>query len=212
MNRILQSPFRNFVLGSFLGATIVASGFAMRQSHAAAAAPELQNDCPVAAVTGGQPVTQEGWDFAQEAIRQQHATIERLSAELEAAKAAGKAALENNPAAQLLAQTGHVMNEEQCRTWMGVVNIAQSAPVVNAASVTTVLYESGRASVNVSLLPLPGLPRVGIGPHSQLAPRWIIPGKIQPQMIGETRKAIYYYYDATSSNWQGPFAPERVVQ
>jgi hypothetical protein len=33
------------------------------------------------AVAGGQSVTQEGWDFAQQAIRTQHTTIERLSAQ-----------------------------------------------------------------------------------------------------------------------------------
>jgi hypothetical protein len=196
-----NSVYRNFLLGSLLGATIVASLFTWWQAHAEAAAPDL---CPAVAMTSGQPVTQEGWDFAQEAIRQQHATIERLSAELAEAKA--------NPASQMLAQTGHVMSEQQCRAWMGVVNVAQFTPIVNAASITTVLYESGRASVNVSLLPLPGLPRVALGPHSQLAPRWVIPGKIQPQMVGETRKAIYYYFDSTSSQWQGPYAPERVVQ
>jgi hypothetical protein len=80
------------------------------------------------------------------------------------------------------------------------------------ATAFTVLYESGRAQVNISLLPLPGAPRIALGPGSQLAPRWIVPGHIQPRMVGETRQAIYYYFDASSNAWQGPFAPLRVTQ
>lgn len=76
----------------------------------------------------------------------------------------------------------------------------------------TVLYESGRASLNVSLLPFPGAPRIALGPGSQLAPRWIVPGQIQPKMVGETRQAIYYYFDSASNAWTGPFAPLRVTQ
>jgi hypothetical protein len=38
------------------------------------------------AVISGEPVTQQGWDFAQEAIRTQHASIERLNDELAKAK------------------------------------------------------------------------------------------------------------------------------
>lgn len=121
---------------------------------------------------------------------------------------------QKNPASQLLSQSGHVMNEAQCRAWIGVMApppaTVQTIPVYDRVS--TVLYEAGRAQLNVSLLPLPGAPRIAIGPHSELAPRWILSGRVQPQMVGETRQASYYYFDPQSSQWQGPFVPQRIVQ
>jgi hypothetical protein len=150
---------------------------------------------------------------AQTALQDQAELIRQLQAENEG-QAKNIAVLmaqlneaRGNPAAQLLASSGHVMDEAQCRAWIGVMAPAKPADQV---SIATVLYESQRASVNLSLLPLPGAPRVAIGPHSQMAPRWIIPGRIQPQMVGETRQAAFYYFDANSANWQGPFSPERV--
>src|SRR5690348_4608915 len=191
---MIRSPFRNFIFGIFLGAVFMASFFAWRQTQANAA--ELPKPC---ATVAGQTVDQASWDFAQKTLRMQRESIENLRQQLAEAKA--------NQGAQLLAASGHVMNEEQCRAWIGIMPSAEQS-----ATLSTVLYESSRPSVNVSLLPLPGAPRISIGPNSQLAPRWIIAGKIQPQMVGETRKAIYYWYDATSSQWQGPFAPQRVAQ
>jgi hypothetical protein len=199
-----QSPLRNFILGSLMGAVIAASLFTWRQSHALAAEPEPQKPCaPVGAMVDGQPVTQEGYDFAQEAIRTQHAAIERLNAELAQARegvAAWQSALQVENA-----NLGHCASV-----------LKEAAGTPSALSVATVLYEPGRPSVNISLLPFPGMPRVAIGPHSEMAPRWVIPGKIEPQMVGETRKAIYYYFNAAAvpgaEQWQGPFAPQRVVQ
>lgn len=74
----------------------------------------------------------------------------------------------------------------------------------------TVLYEAGGASLNLSLLPLRGAPRVSLS-GAQLGPRWIVPGKVQPEMLGDARQAMYYFYDARNATWQGPFAP-RVTQ
>lgn len=111
--------------------------------------------------------------------------------------------------AQALAQTGHVMTEPQCKAWMGVFPAVQQSAGQNVA---TVLYESGKTTVHLSLLPLPGAPRINITPNSQMAPKWIIPGKIQPQLVGGTRNAAYYWYDAQTTQWSGPFAPEHVVQ
>jgi hypothetical protein len=150
---------------------------------------------------------------AQIALQDQAETIRQLQAQVDGQKRNIAELLEQigaargNAGAQLLASSGHVMDEAQCRAWIGVMAPARPADGLNVA---TVLYESQRASLNVSLLPLPGAPRVAIGPHSQMAPRWIIPGRIQPQMVGETRQAAFYYFDADSSNWQGPFSPERV--
>jgi hypothetical protein len=197
---MIKSSWFNFIYGVLAGLALALAGMVRIHDHAEAAAPE-QKPC---AMIDGRNVTQEGWEFAQKAIRLQHDTIEQLETQLAEAKA--------NPAAQMLAQSGHVMNEEQCRAWIGVLSAPHDVAQIQAANFATVLYESGRASLNVSLLPLPGAPRVAVGPRSELAPRWILPGRIQPQMVGETRKAIYYYYDTTSSQWHGPFAPERVVQ
>lgn len=150
---------------------------------------------------------------AQTALQDQADTIRQLQAQVEGQKSNIATLLSQleqargNPAARSLAQTGHVMDEAQCRAWIGVMAPSKPADQVNIA---TVLYESQRASVNLSLLPLPGAPHLAIGPHSQMAPRWIIPGRIQPQMVGETRQAAFYYFDANSANWQGPFSPERV--
>lgn len=74
----------------------------------------------------------------------------------------------------------------------------------------TVLYEAGGASLNLSLLPLRGAPRVSLS-GAQLGPRWIVPGKVQPEMLGDARQAMYYFYDARNATWQGPFAPTIVV-
>lgn len=95
----------------------------------------------------------------------------------------------------------------QCRQEQQWSNTALPQP-----QVVTVLYESSRATLNLALISLPGAPRIAIGPRSQLAPRWVIPGKNQPQLLGETRQAIYYWFDPSAMLWQGPFAPERVTQ
>ena len=194
------NAFANFILGSLFGFALAAGIFGgrPRQLPPAPAAPQ---PCATILNSENKPVnvTQETWDTSYKAIGEQSALIQKLMAELKEAR--------QNPAAQELARSGHVMNEAQCRAWIGVVVAPQPA-----ATFSTVLYEAGRASVNISLLPLPGAPRIAVGAGSQLAPRWIIPGRIQPQMIGETRQAMYYYFDAQSSQWQGPFAPERVTQ
>lgn len=150
---------------------------------------------------------------AQTALQDQAITIRKLQEQIEGQKSNIATLLSQldeargNPTSQLLTNSGHVMNEAQCRAWIGVM---APQPPSQPVSIATVLYESQRASVNLSLLPLPGAPRLAIGPHSQMAPRWIIPGRIQPQMVGETRQAAFYYFDANSANWQGPFSPERV--
>jgi hypothetical protein len=182
-----RHPLFNFIFGSLLG-LMLGAGIVVKWSQPAIA-------------------------HAQEALQDQAETIRTLQAQVEGQKQnIGElldqiSAARGNPGAQLLAKSGHVMDEAQCRAWMGVTSPAKPADQVNIA---TVLYESQKASVNLSLLPLPGAPRVAIGPHSQMAPRWIIPGRIQPQMVGETRQAAFYYFDANSANWQGPFSPERV--
>ena len=195
------NPFGNFILSSLFGFALAAGIFAgrPRQLPPAPAAPQ-----PVCAIAVNEddervPVSQEMWDNSEKQHADDSKAFQIVMQELAKAQA--------NPAAQELARSGHVMNEAQCRAWIGVVAAPQPA-----AAISTVLYEAGRASVNISLLPLPGAPRIAVGPGSQLAPRWILPGRIQPQMIGETRQATYYYFDAQSSQWQGPFAPERVTQ
>ena len=105
----------------------------------------------------------------------------------------------------------------QARAQAADVNVANMAacPLWNApdsSKTATVLYEASSASVNVNLtlIPLPGAPRISLGPHSALAPRWLIPGRIQPEMIGGTRQGVFYYYNADAQQWQGPYAPARV--
>lgn len=190
---MIRSKLFQFILGSVFGAAIIVGIVGTHERHAMAAAAEPQKPC---ASVMGQTVTQEGWDFAQQAIRTQHATIERLTDDL--AKARQNAASWQEA---FQVENGNLGHAAQV-----LKDCAQGGTTV------TVLYESGRVSLNVSLLPLAGAPRVAIGPNSELQPRWVVPGRIQPQMIGETRKAIYYYFDSTSSHWQGPFAPERVAQ
>jgi len=194
------SPFANFIVSSLFGFALAVGITKSIDRQAPTAVPAAQ---PCATILNSEdkpvPVTQENWDSAYKAVGEQAALIQKLMTELKEAR--------ENPAAQELARSGHVMNEAQCRAWIGVIAAPQPA-----VSISTVLYEAGRASVNISLLPLPGAPRIAVGPGSQLAPRWIIPGRIQPQMVGETRQATYYYFDAQSSQWQGPFAPERVTQ
>jgi hypothetical protein len=112
---VTQSPLRNFILGSLMGAVMVAALFAWRQSHALAAPledPPQPQECATITMLDGKvfPISQKTWDVARDNLRAQRATIERLTAELAEAKA--------NPAAQLLAQYGHVMNEDQCRAWL----------------------------------------------------------------------------------------------
>jgi hypothetical protein len=182
-----RHPLFNFIFGSLLG-LMLGGALTMKMSQPAIA-------------------------HAQTALQDQAEVIRKLQAQVEGQRkniASLLASLEyerQHPAIQALAKSGHVMDEAQCRAWIGVMAPAKPADQV---SIATVLYESQRASVNLSLLPLPGAPRVAIGPHSQMAPRWIIPGRIQPQMVGETRQAAFYYFDANSANWQGPFSPERV--
>lgn len=182
-----RHPLFSFIFGSLLG-LMLGGAFTVKMSQPAIA-------------------------HAQTALQDQAETIRKLQAQTEGQRTnirellAEVDRLRGNAGAQLLANSGHVMDEAQCRAWIGVMAPARPADGLNVA---TVLYESQRASLNVSLLPLPGAPRVAIGPHSQMAPRWIIPGRIQPQMVGETRQAAFYYFDADSANWQGPFSPERV--
>ena len=184
---MIRNPLYSFIFGSLLG-LMLGGAFTVKMSQPAIAHAQTALQDKAQTITELQTV-----------IQGQKHNIEALLAQVEQ--------LHGNPAAQLLANSGHVMDEAQCRAWIGVMAPAKPADQV---SVATVLYESQRASLNVSLLPLPGAPRLAIGPHSQMAPRWIIPGRIQPQMVGETRQAAFYYFDPNSANWQGPFSPERV--
>ena len=122
----MQSRLLNFVFGSLLGLAIGMCFVVMVSKPAIA--------------------------HAQDAIRDQAQTIDQQKKQIEylqlrldaddkliiAQKGKIDAALAN-PAAQALAQTGHVMTEAQCRAWMGVF------PAVSPAreNVATVLYESG---------------------------------------------------------------------
>lgn len=138
--------------------------------------------------------------------------IEKQRTQAERFKAGYVDAMErvSSLAQQLKETRGGVTDQAiQCQQWNPQPQ--QTLPPADASSFT-VLYESGRASLHVSLLPFPGAPRVALDSGSQLAPRWILPGRLQPKMVGQTRQALYYYFDPATSTWQGPFAPPRVTQ
>lgn len=108
-------------------------------------------------------------------------------------------------------KNAYVITVQQLADLQKELNQARSAAVpVEHPGAFTVLYEAGGASLNLSLLPLRGAPRVSLS-GAQLGPRWIVPGKVQPEMLGDARQAMYYFYDARNATWQGPFAP-RVTQ
>jgi hypothetical protein len=162
------------------------------------------------AQVSGQPVSQEGWDFAQNAIRMQHATIEQLNAELTRAKA--------NPAAQMLAQTGHVMNEEQCRAWMGTMNPVTARPAADPPipGSATVIFERTNRQVDVNLslkfrgIPLANLPKFTVGPQGELIPHWVFSGIVTPLVAGDDAGAVYYFF--YNGQWNGPYPPQNVLQ
>ena len=204
------SPFRDFIIGSVVGFAIAGALFAFHPGAAAAAADQTQCADKDATIEQQRSTIEQQQKQIASDDESKSAAQDMIGFLQEALKKGREQLAQAKAAAELPAQSGPVMTEEQCRAWAGSVNAPQNEPQVS--NVSTVLYESGRPSLNISLLPLPGAPRVSVGQNSQLMPRWIIAGRIQPQMVGETRKAIYYWYNAQSSQWQGPFAPQRVIQ
>lgn len=199
MNLPLKSPLFNFILGSVLGLAI-GMGVVMELSKPVIAhAQEALAD--TAKTIEDQAKTIES---QKQTLELRETAIANLIASLQNERSRANAA-EANPAAQLLAQTGHVMTEAQCKAWMGVF------PAVSPSqgTLSTVLYEAGGTQVNLSLFP--GTPKIELGPHSEMSPRWVIPGAVAPQIVGGTRKAMYYVYDGSQSTWRGPFAPGRVT-
>jgi|ERR1051326_1248947 hypothetical protein len=125
---------------------------------------------------------------------------------------------EANPAAQMLAQTGHVMNEEQCRAWssMGGGQPGGISTVDNSQS-GTVIFEPATRQVDVHLsvgmlrgLNLTNLPSFKVGPVGPMAPHWVIPGKVMPVFVGDSHGAIYYFFE--DGRWTGPLTPAGVAQ
>jgi len=103
-----MSPFAKYtlsvLLGLFLGVggTIAGSKLHMKPC---AQVYDQQNHL--------KNVDQEIFDTRNKVINDLVQRNQQLEAEIKQAHA--------NPAAQMLAQTGHVMNEQQCRAWMSTV-------------------------------------------------------------------------------------------
>lgn len=72
----------------------------------------------------------------------------------------------------------------------------------------TVLYDTnGSAIVRVPLFR--GMFDLSVAPSSPTAkPRWIIPAKIKPMVIGNARGVSYSYLDPKTGSVSGPFTPD----
>jgi hypothetical protein len=116
-----MNPFAKTALSLLLGIGLGTLGTAVILNKRIAQQDVMLKDLSRCARVGGQMVTQEGWNFAQTAIREQHATIEKLRA--------------SQPETQIVTDEyghtvtleewfkhsgGHVMNEAQCRAWVGM--------------------------------------------------------------------------------------------
>lgn len=199
MNLPLKSPLFNFILGVVFGIALGMAATMQLSQPAIAHGQEALADS--AKTIEDQAKTIES---QKQTLELRETGIANLIAALEKEQARANLA-EANPAAKLLAQAGHVMTEEQCRAWVGIFPPATPA---GQANLSTVLYEAGGTQVNLSLFP--GTPKIELGPHAELAPRWVIPGAVAPKIVGGTRKAMYYLYDGSQSTWRGPFLPQRL--
>jgi hypothetical protein len=111
-----KSPMFNFVFGSVLGLAMGIS-LALGVSHpvSAGAPPDVQ-----AATIEAQ---KETIAKMQQQLDMREKAIVTMSNEMQAAM--------TNPGAQLLARSGHIMNEAQCRAWDSATNpMAASERVV----------------------------------------------------------------------------------
>lgn len=70
-----------------------------------------------------------------------------------------------------------------------------------------------RSSASVSRDPfsklLGGLPAIPVGTQGDEAPHWLIPAKVRPMVLGDSRGAVYYYMNA-ENHMDGPYLPEPV--
>lgn len=91
---------------------VIGGRVAVHRSSALATLPESQKPCAQVYDQANhlKNVDQEVFDTRNKVITDLVARNRQLEAELKEAR--------ENPAAQMLTRFGHVMNEEQCRTWM----------------------------------------------------------------------------------------------
>jgi hypothetical protein len=85
------------------------------------------------------------------------------------------------------------------------------------SSVATIIFEPTNQQLDVHLsigllrgLNLANLPSFKLGPQGQLAPHWVIPAKVIPVFIGDSRGAVYYFFE--NGNLSGPITPFPVPQ
>lgn len=80
--------------------------------------------------------------------------------------------------------------------------------MLQTAQSATIIYQRAPGEVDVNLsvglhgVSLGRLPTVKLG-NTQLVPRWIIPGKVSPQTIGEFGGEQYYFFE--NGQFTGPF-------
>jgi hypothetical protein len=90
-------------------------------------------------------------------------------------------------------------------------------PTIYDAQSGTVIFEATERQVDVHLslgmlhgLNLTNLPTFKFGPTGQMAPHWIIPGKVAPVFVGDSHGAVYYFFE--NNQWAGPVMPQPLPQ
>ncbi|MBZ5662724.1 MAG: hypothetical protein LAO08_20170 [Acidobacteriia bacterium] len=71
---------------------------------------------------------------------------------------------------------------------------------------STVIYERP-PQLTLGFSGIRGLPVIPIGGQGDEAPHWLIPAKIKPMVLGDSRGAVYYYM-SRDNRMDGPYLPE----
>lgn len=71
---------------------------------------------------------------------------------------------------------------------------------------STVIYERA-PQLTLGFSGIRGLPVIPIGAQGDEAPHWLIPAKIKPMVLGDSRGAVYYYM-TRDNRMDGPYLPE----
>lgn len=73
---------------------------------------------------------------------------------------------------------------------------------------STVIYERP-PQLTLGFSGMRGLPVIPIGGQGDEAPHWLIPAKVKPLVLGDSRGAVYYYMNS-ENRMDGPYLPETV--
>lgn len=83
---------------------------------------------------------------------------------------------------------------------------AQLAACQTQFEESTVIYERP-PQLTIGFSGIRGLPVIPVGGQGDEAPHWLIPAKIKPIVLGDSRGAVYYYMNR-ENRMDGPYLPE----